>query len=122
MQASLINVFALLILCYSACGKRMRHARDDVCELEISCKNTEVEISENGDIETMPVKLPIRGPRGAKGPTGEKGEAGNDGVPGLPGLPGKLRNIDEYIRVIILDQRSAILSDYNAVWSAVMLH
>lgn len=85
---STLTVLACIAVCL-AYGKRLRHSRDDVCELEISCKNADVEIAENGDIETLPVKLPIRGPRGPKGHTGEKGERGQDGSPGLPGLPGE---------------------------------
>jgi len=37
---------------------------------------------------TVPVRLPIRGPRGPAGIPGEKGDRGEDGSPGAPGLPG----------------------------------
>lgn len=65
---------------------RERHDVDGsssgVCELEINCKgHDDVNLS-------IPVKLPIRGPRGSQGPTGERGERGHDGLPGLSGVPG----------------------------------
>lgn len=60
---------------------RDREAYEGVCELEISCKGDETNLS-------MPVKLPIRGPRGPAGHHGEKGERGHDGLPGFPGAPG----------------------------------
>lgn len=72
-------------------GKKSRHRnkREDVCELEISCRgNPEVEIGEDGNEVLAPVRLPIRGPRGPPGMTGEKGDRGDDGLPGLPGIPG----------------------------------
>lgn len=54
---------------------------DGVCELEISCKGDDVNLS-------MPVRLPIRGPRGPPGAQGDKGDGGLDGLPGFPGAPG----------------------------------
>src|SRR6218665_977887 len=54
---------------------------DGVCELEISCKGDDANLS-------MPVRLPIRGPRGPPGPQGDKGDGGLDGLPGFPGAPG----------------------------------
>lgn len=56
-------------------------AADGVCELEISCKGDDVNLS-------MPVRLPIRGPRGPPGQQGDKGDGGLDGLPGFPGAPG----------------------------------
>ena len=54
------------------------------CELEISCKG------EDSSNLTLPIKLPIKGPRGPPGPAGPKGERGNDGAPGIPASTGLL--------------------------------
>lgn len=85
----------LLCLIYAVVAKRgdtrsrnrgagaLRKTRDGdsdegMCDLELSCR---------GDT-TVPIKLPIRGPRGPAGIDGEKGEPGQPGTPGLPGVPG----------------------------------
>lgn len=72
----------------------MRERDSDICELEISCKGSTVMTSFGDDaVEdanySMPVRLPIRGPRGPRGPQGDKGDRGTDGLPGLPGFPGE---------------------------------
>ena len=62
-------------------GKGRRHRENGTCDLEISCRGED-------ELTTLPVRLPIRGPRGPDGIPGPKGEAGEDGMPGIPGLPG----------------------------------
>lgn len=55
---------------------------DGVCDLEISCRGgDEANLS-------MPVRLPIKGPRGPAGRPGDKGDRGHDGLPGFHGAPG----------------------------------
>jgi len=54
---------------------------EGTCHLEINCKGGDENLS-------MPVKLPIKGPRGSQGPPGERGERGHDGLPGVPGPSG----------------------------------
>lgn len=55
------------------------NGRDDVCHLEVSCKNP---------TSGLPITLPIQGPRGPPGKPGQPGEPGKDGAPGLPGPSG----------------------------------
>ncbi|GAB1609924.1 C1q 4 [Argonauta hians] len=57
---------------------RDKPIEEGMCDLELSCRGE----------TTVPVKLPIRGPRGPSGADGKKGEPGTAGVPGLPGVPG----------------------------------
>jgi len=65
--------------------KRIRHRdlREGVCELELQCKGGAMP-----EDLSMPVRLPVRGPRGSQGLSGEDGESGQNGMPGIPGLPG----------------------------------
>ncbi|KAK2147336.1 hypothetical protein LSH36_558g01022 [Paralvinella palmiformis] len=98
---TLLVVVAVMVACINGAsdvfskktareGKKSRHRnkRDDVCELEISCRGSpEVEIGEDGNEVVAPVRLPIRGPRGPPGMAGDKGDRGDDGLPGLPGIP-----------------------------------
>jgi len=65
-------------------GKGRRHRDNGTCELEITCRGE----PEDHELATLPVRLPIRGPRGPDGLPGTKGERGEDGLPGIPGLPG----------------------------------
>lgn len=93
----------LLCLIYAVAAKRgdtrsrnrgagaLRKTRDGdsdegMCDLELSCR---------GDT-TVPIKLPIRGPRGPAGIDGEKGEPGQPGTPGLPGVPGRNQIFKSY--------------------------
>lgn len=72
--------------------ERERDRNADVCELEITCGGSTMTSFDSDSVEqtnySMPIKLPIRGPRGPPGPPGEKGDRGLDGLPGMPGVPG----------------------------------
>ncbi|XP_055859734.1 complement C1q-like protein 4 isoform X1 [Biomphalaria glabrata] len=61
---------------------------DDVCELEVTCRSG----------KSLPVTLPIKGPRG---PAGKPGSPGLPGKPGPAGMPGDSagRDNDDSIRV-----------------------
>ncbi|KAH9524262.1 Caprin-2 [Bulinus truncatus] len=60
---------------------------DDVCELEVTCRSG----------KSLPVALPINGPRG---PSGKPGSPGLPGKPGPAGAPGDTgRDIDDVARV-----------------------
>ena len=103
MNSSTLFVVVALMACVNANtdiftkksmreGKKSRHRnkRDNVCELEISCRgDPAMELGEDGNEVLAPVRLPIRGPRGPPGVEGDTGERGDDGLPGLPGIPGK---------------------------------
>ena len=70
-------------------GGRRHRARnvgfplEGTCDLEVSCSN------DNDSDLSLPVRLPIRGPRGPTGIPGEHGRDGENGLPGPPGIPGK---------------------------------
>eukprot|EP00106_Octopus_bimaculoides_P011868 XP_014779310.1 PREDICTED: collagen alpha-1(IX) chain-like [Octopus bimaculoides] len=93
-KQQIIIVLTALFMVYTAVARRsdtrarsrgagaIRKPRDGpieegMCDLELSCRGE----------ATVPIKLPIRGPRGPAGLDGEKGEPGTAGVPGLPGVP-----------------------------------
>ena len=57
--------------------------KEGYCELELNCRQNKLSKSSN---VSLPLRLPIKGPRGPPGPPGPKGERGRDGVPGLNGL------------------------------------
>lgn len=90
MQYLQYVTISLLLLTVTGNKRRLRNrkgirerldqdeAEEGTCQLQISCKNT-----------NMPVKLPIRGPRGPPGLPGEKGEPGTPGLHGIPGKDGK---------------------------------
>ena len=77
----------------SAGGGRRHRARntgfpiEGTCDLEVSCSN------DNDSDLSLPVRLPIRGPRGPTGTPGEAGRDGENGLPGPPGIPGKTYSI-----------------------------
>ena len=72
-------------------GGRRHRARNSgfpmegTCDLEVTCSNA----NDNGSDLSLPVRLPIRGPRGPPGNAGEAGIDGQDGLPGPPGIPGQ---------------------------------
>ena len=68
-------------------GDKAVNDEGGTCELEINCK---------GYDGSMPVKLPIKGPRGPSGLRGEQGEKGDPGEPGMPGIPGKSRAMENW--------------------------
>ncbi|KAL3837502.1 hypothetical protein ACJMK2_022854 [Sinanodonta woodiana] len=80
--------FVCLSVSHMSCSRRIRNRRPGTravrengdlgtCELELSCR---------GEV-SLPVKLPIKGPKGPPGNPGAKGEPGQQGPAGEPGIP-----------------------------------
>jgi hypothetical protein len=61
---------------------------DNVCELEITCKQ------DDGILPAL-TRVPIQGARGPPGQPGQPGQQGEEGLRGLPGLPGNGCHVTE---------------------------
>lgn len=59
-------------------GLKSRLRNQGTCRLEVTCD----------DGISLPLKLPLRGPRGPPGTPGPKGDRGEKGDRGDPGVPG----------------------------------
>lgn len=59
-------------------GLKSRLRNQGTCRLEVTCD----------DGISLPLKLPLRGPRGPPGTSGPKGDRGEKGDRGDPGVPG----------------------------------
>lgn len=67
-------------------NRQERENKESTCELSVSCHGETMD-------DSVPVRLPIRGPKGSPGLNGMKGEMGEKGIPGLPGFPGELISV-----------------------------
>jgi hypothetical protein len=60
-------------------GQKLRWKNQGMCHLEVTC---------DGGM-SLPLRLPLKGPRGPPGAPGAKGARGEKGEKGSPGVPGK---------------------------------
>ncbi|XP_036356778.1 complement C1q-like protein 3 isoform X1 [Octopus sinensis] len=131
-KQQIIIVLTALFMVYTAVARRsdtrarsrgagaIRKPRDGpieegMCDLELSCRGE----------ATVPIKLPIRGPRGPAGLDGEKGEPGTAGVPGLPGVPGLFAGTPSKARIKVafsvglMKDLGPITKDQEILWDRV---
>ncbi|XP_061178659.1 C1q-related factor-like [Saccostrea echinata] len=64
-------------------GQKSRLRNQGSCQLEVTC---------DGGV-SLPLRLPLRGPRGPPGSPGVKGDRGEKGERGEPGVPGESGNV-----------------------------
>ncbi|XP_062569061.1 C1q-related factor-like [Saccostrea cucullata] len=76
-------VYAIFVEAKIRNGQKSRLRNQGSCQLEVTC---------DGGV-SLPLRLPMRGPRGPPGAPGVKGDRGEKGERGEPGVPGKSGNV-----------------------------